>query len=201
MRDHEPDRYAGLGVRRAVANVNGPIAGALTGRLFSSLDEVDQTLRELDGTPDKSRLGANAIVGVSIAAARAFALTAEQPLWHWVNPPGVDVRLPVPHFNVINGGAHAANALDFQEFMIAPIGAPSLPDAVRAGAEVYARLRKELAEQGLASGLGDEGGFAPEIDSPEQVLALLLKWHCQLEQSEGDFRRFASAIHQVACDV
>ena len=174
LRDHD-DRYGGRGVRHAVANVNGPIADAVTGREFGSLQEVDDALRALDGTPDKSRLGANAIVGVSMAAARAFAAESGDPLWRYLTPSGVAPRLPVPHFNVVNGGVHAPNALDFQEFMIAPVGAPSLSEAVRAGAEVYAQLRTELAEGALATGLGDEGGFAPEISSPEQVLALLTK--------------------------
>lgn len=173
IRDSDDDRYGGQGVRRAVDHVNGPIADALVGHSFDSLDQVDQTLRELDGTADKSRLGANAIVGVSMAAARAFAQEQRQSLWQWLTPVGVTPRLPVPHFNVVNGGAHALNNLDFQEFMIAPVGAPSLPEAVRAGAEVYRRLRSALADRGMSTGLGDEGGFAPEIDSPEDVLALL----------------------------
>ncbi|HUO41127.1 MAG TPA: phosphopyruvate hydratase [Mycobacterium sp.] len=173
LRDHDETRYGGLGVQRAVAHVNGPIAEAVTGRSFASLDQVDDTLRDLDGTADKSRLGANAVVGVSMAAAQGFAVDAGQPLWRWLTPAGVVPRLPVPHFNVVNGGVHAPNALDFQEFMIAPIGAPSLPEAVRAGAEVYRQLRSALTERHLATGLGDEGGFAPEIDRPEDVLALL----------------------------
>ena len=174
LRDHDENRYWGLGVQRAVAHVNGPIAEALIGRSFASLERVDDTLRELDGTANKSRLGANAIVGASMAAAQAFALESGRPLWQWLTPDGVTPRLPVPHFNVVNGGVHAPNALDFQEFMIAPIGAPSLPEAVRAGAEVYGRLRAVLAERGFATGLGDEGGFAPEIALPEEVLALLV---------------------------
>ncbi|MFZ0717600.1 phosphopyruvate hydratase [Mycobacterium sp.] len=174
LRDHD-ERYGGLGVLNAVAGVNGPIAEALTSRPFSRLDEVDQTLRELDGTPDKSRLGANATVGVSMACAQAFALESGQPLWRWLVPEGVVPRLPVPHFNIINGGAHAINGLDFQEFMIAPLGAPSLQEAVRAGAEVYRRLRSTLVDRNLATGLGDEGGFAPEIDGEEEALALLTK--------------------------
>ncbi len=173
LRDHDDERYAGLGVRRAVANVNGPIADSLTSGPFTTLEQVDLALQALDGTPDKSRLGANAIVGVSMAAAKAFALESGQPLWQWLTPAGVNPRLPVPHFNVVNGGAHALNDLDFQEFMIAPIGAQSLPEAVRAGAEVYRRLRSVLADRNLATGLGDEGGFAPEISCPEDVLALL----------------------------
>lgn len=174
LRDHD-ERYGGLGVLRAVANVNGPIADALTGRPFAALDELDQTLRDLDGTVDKSRLGANAIVGVSMAAAQAFALASEQPLWQWLAPAGVAPRLPVPHFNVVNGGAHASNGLSFQEFMIAPLGAPSLPEAVRAGAEVYRHLRSTLVDRNLTTGLGDEGGFAPKVDDAEEALALLTK--------------------------
>jgi len=174
LRDHD-ERYGGLGVLNAVAGVNGPIAEALTSRPFSGLDEIDQTLRELDGTPDKSRLGANAIVGVSMAAAQAFAVESGKPLWQWLIPEGVVPRLPVPHFNVVNGGAHAINSLDFQEFMIAPIAAPSLQEAVRAGAEVYRCLRSTLVDRNLATGLGDEGGFAPDVDSAEEALALLTK--------------------------
>lgn len=172
LRDRD-ERYDGLGVRQAVANVNGPIAELLTNRLFTAVEQIDRELQALDGTPDKSRLGANAIVGVSMAAARAFALESGQSLWQWLTRPGVHPRLPVPHFNVINGGAHAVNELDFQEFMIAPIGAPSFSEALRAGAEIYRQLRSTLTDRGLATGLGDEGGFAPEISCPEDVLALL----------------------------
>ena len=158
----------------AVGNVNGEIADLLTGRTFSDLAELDRALIDLDGTPTKSRLGANAIVGVSMAAARAFAATTGQPLWRYLTPEGVTPRLPVPHFNVVNGGVHAPNDLDFQEFMIAPIGAPTLAEAVRAGAEVYAALRRRLATAGHATGLGDEGGFAPDITAPEDVLTELV---------------------------
>jgi enolase len=129
----------------------------------------------LDGTPNKSRLGANALVGVSMALARALAASAGPPLWRWLTPPGVAPSLPVPHFNVLNGGVHAPNALDFQEFMIAPLGAPSMAEAVRAGAEVYAALRHSLANRKLSTGLGDEGGFAPEVSEPEEVLQLLVE--------------------------
>jgi enolase len=116
LRDGDTERYGGQGVRRAVDNVNGPIADAVVGRSFDSLEQVDQTLRQLDGTADKSRLGANAIVGVSMAAAQAFARERRQPLWQWLAPADVTPRLPVPHFNVVNGGVHALNKLDFQEF-------------------------------------------------------------------------------------
>ncbi|MGA2527758.1 MAG: phosphopyruvate hydratase [Acidimicrobiales bacterium] len=174
LRDGDPARYGGKGVLKAVANVNSEIAETITGRHFADLAELDQALIELDGTENKARLGANAIVGVSMAAARAIALSAGVPLWRSLNPSGVTPRLPVPHFNVVNGGAHAPNKLDFQEFMVAPLGAPNMAEAVRAGAEVYVALRKLLSGKGFATGLGDEGGFAPEIDEPEEVLGLLV---------------------------
>ncbi len=174
LRDGDPARYGGKGVRRAVENVGGEINDAVAGRDFPDLAALDRALIELDGTETKSRLGANAIVGVSMAAARAFADAAGVPLWRYLTPDGVTPRLPVPHFNVVNGGVHAPNSLDFQEFMIAPVGAPSLAEAVRAGAEVYAALRARLARAGHATGLGDEGGFAPDITAPEDVLAELV---------------------------
>jgi enolase len=170
LRDGDPSRFSGQGVRTAVANVKGEIAKLLVGRSFADLAELDRAVIDLDGTETKSRLGANAIVGVSMAVARAGAQAAGEPLWRGLGPEGVAPRLPVPHFNVVNGGVHAANNLDFQEFMIAPIGAPTLTEAVRAGAEIYAALRRLLADKGFATGLGDEGGFAPEIDRPEDVL-------------------------------
>jgi enolase len=175
LRDHDPARYGGLGVLTAVGNVNGEITAAVRGRTFPDLAALDQALIELDGTANKSRLGANAIVGVSIAAARALAATAGQALWEYLTPAGVTPRLPVPHFNVVNGGAHAPNSLDFQEFMLAPIGAPSIAEAVRAGAETYAVLKKILHGKGYATGLGDEGGFAPDITRPEDVLTVLVE--------------------------
>ena len=173
-RDGDSTRYRGLGVLGAVGAVNGEIADLLCGRGWRDLAEIDAALIGLDGTPGKSRLGANAIVGVSMACARALARADGRELWDWLSPPGVTPRLPVPHFNVINGGVHAPNPLDFQEFMIAPLGAPSFPEAVRAGAEIYAELRGLLAGKGYATGLGDEGGFAPELAEPEDVLTLLV---------------------------
>ncbi len=174
MRDRDPKRYGGMGMRSTIASVTGPIQAPLAGRTFEGLADLDEVLRKLDGTPDKARLGANAIVGVSMAAARAFAALAGQPLWRYLTPPRVRPTLPVPHFNVLNGGVHAPNSLDFQEFMIAPIGAPDLAETVRAAAKVYAALRARLAEAGHATGLGDEGGSAPNIARPEDVLDLLL---------------------------
>lgn len=175
LRDGDASHFNGSGVLRAVANVNGEINAALAGRSFVDLDELDRTLIELDATANKSRLGANAIVGVSIAAARAFATSEGRELWEYLRPSGVTARLPVPHFNVVNGGVHAPNNLDFQEFMVAPLGAPSIAEAVRAGSEVYAKLKGLLTSRGFATGLGDEGGFAPQIDRPEEVLALLVE--------------------------
>lgn len=173
LRDGDPDRYGGKGVLTAVGHVNGEIAELLTGRSFDGLAQVDAAMIDADGTPTKARLGANAVVGVSMALARALA--GDRPLWQSLAPAGVPPRLPVPHFNVLNGGAHAANALDFQEFMVAPVGAPSFTEAVRAGAAVYGRLRALLREAGHATGLGDEGGFAPDIAAPEDVLRLLVR--------------------------
>ena len=174
LRDGDTARYGGKGTRTAVGNVNGPISEALAGGSFPDLAALDQALIDLDGTPNKSRLGANAIVGVSMAAARAFAAAAGVPLWRYLMPEGVTPVLPVPHFNVVNGGAHAPNSLDFQEFMLAPLGASSYGEAVRVGAEVYAALKARLAAAGFATGLGDEGGFAPDIAKPEDVLATVV---------------------------
>ncbi|MEO8829546.1 phosphopyruvate hydratase [Lapillicoccus sp.] len=174
LRDKDPQRYGGAGTSQAVANVEGPIADALNGRSFADLAEVDARLITADGTPNKASLGANAIIGVSMAAARGFADAAGTPLWTFLSPDGGRPALPVPHFNVVNGGAHAPNRLDFQEFMIAPLGAPSVAEAVRAGAEVYATLRHRLAAAGHATGLGDEGGFAPDLARPDEVLETLV---------------------------
>ncbi len=173
LRDGDLARYGGKGVTGAVDHVNGELSELLRSRSWESLAEVDQAMIDADGTPTKARLGANAIVGVSMALARALSVGGE--LFTYLTPDGVTPRLPVPHFNVLNGGAHAPNSLDFQEFMIAPIGAPSLPEAVRAGAAVYAKLRGLLQAAGFATGLGDEGGFAPDITRPEDVLALLVQ--------------------------
>jgi len=175
LRDGDQARYEGRGVLKAASNVNGEIAALLRGRSWNSLADVDQAMIDLDGTPNKSRLGANATVGVSMALSRALAVSARIPLWQWFAPDGVTPSLPVPHFNVLNGGVHAPNELDFQEFMIAPLGAPTMAEAVRAGAEVYAALRRELTGRKLSTGLGDEGGFAPEIGEPEEVLRLLVQ--------------------------
>jgi len=174
LRDGDTTRFGGSGVLIAVGNVNGEIADLLRGRQWESLAAVDEAMVEADGTTSKARLGANATVGVSMALARALAASSGQSLHAWLPGFGAPPRMPAPCFNVLNGGAHAPNALDFQEFMITPLGAPSVAEAVRAGAEVYAALRKRLAAAGHATGLGDEGGFAPELAEPEEVLEVIV---------------------------
>jgi enolase len=173
LRDGDKARYRGKGVRKAVANVNGPIAEALVG---SDADQnyVDAKMLALDGTEFKTRLGANAILAVSLAAARAIATDRRLPLYRAMGGEGA-VRLPVPLLNVVNGGAHADNPLDFQEFMIVPHGAPSFVEAMRYGVEVYQALRALLQKAGHTTAVGDEGGFAPRIRSHEAVLELLVK--------------------------
>ncbi|MDT7710350.1 MAG: enolase [Pseudonocardiales bacterium] len=172
LRDGDPGRFDGAGVLLAVGHVDSETADLLRVRSWSSLVEADAAMVAADGTASKARLGANAIVGTSMALARALAAAAGRPLHAWLPGFGAPARLPVPSFNVLNGGAHAPNALDFQEFMITPLGAPSIAEAVRAGAEVYAALRKRLAGAGHATGLGDEGGF--HLAEPEQVLAIIV---------------------------
>jgi len=165
--------FRGKGVTRAVANVNGEIADAVRGREVSDQRALDEALIELDGTGDKSRLGANALLGVSMAASRAAATAAGQPLWRHLGGDDAHV-LPVPAMNVLNGGVHADNPVDFQEFMVAPVGAGSFADALRVGAEVYQELKATLKQRGLSSAVGDEGGFAPSLDSNEAPLELLM---------------------------
>jgi enolase len=173
-RDGDPARYEGAGVRSVIDRIDNEIAEAIVGPVWASLEDLDAALCGLDGTPNKAHLGANAIVGVSMAAARAFAAFDGVELYQWFPPVGETARLPVPHFNVINGGAHAHNNLDFQEFMIAPLGAPTFSDALRAGAEIYRQLLRSLDAKSLSTGLGDEGGFAPELRAPEEALDLLV---------------------------
>ena len=174
LRDGDQARYSGAGVLTAVNNVNTEIADHLVGRDLNTLAEADEAMKGLDGTPNKARLGANAIVGVSMALARALATADGKPLHAWLPGFGQAPRIPVPCFNVLNGGAHAPNALDFQEFMVCPLGAPSMAEALRSGAEVYAALKKRLAAGGHATGLGDEGGFAPNLAEPEEVLEMIV---------------------------
>ena len=167
------ERWQGKGVTRAVANVNGEIAQALIGVDAADQAAVDRALIELDGTPNKSRLGANAILGVSLASAHAQAAEERLPLWRYLGGESARV-LPVPMMNVLNGGAHADNKVDFQEFMVVPCGAPSFSECLRIGTEVFHALKRTLHERGLATAVGDEGGFAPDLGSNEEALEMLL---------------------------
>src|SRR5512134_3911586 len=169
LRDGDGARFLGKGVDKAVRNVRDVIAPALAGLDAGDQAAIDSTLIELDGTPTKSGLGANAILAVSMACARAAAEAHELPLFRYLGGVGA-VTLPVPLMNIINGGAHADNNLDIQEFMIAPAGFTSFADALRAGVEVFHNLKKLLAKAGKATNVGDEGGFAPSLDSAEEAL-------------------------------
>ena len=167
------EAYGGKAVTHAVANAAGEIADAVRGLEAAEQEALDRRLIELDGTANKGRLGANAILGVSLAVAKAAAAEAAQPLFRYLG--GEDAtRLPVPMLNVINGGVHAANSIDLQEFMLVPVGAESFAEALRIGAETYHALKKVLSEQGLATGVGDEGGFAPDLPSSEQAVQAIL---------------------------
>ena len=167
------ESWSGKGVGRAVANVNGELAEAVRGIDPQDQEALDRTMIELDGTPNKGRLGANAILGVSLAAAKAAAAEVGQPLWRYLGGEAAHV-LPVPMMNVVNGGAHADNKVDFQEFMIVPVGAPSFAEALRLGVEVFHSLKSHLHERGLSTAVGDEGGFAPDLDSNEAALEALV---------------------------
>ncbi|MEL7164413.1 MAG: phosphopyruvate hydratase [Pseudomonadota bacterium] len=173
-RDGDKARYKGKGVLEAVAAVNGEIAEALLGIDATEQQEIDGTMIELDGTDNKARLGANAILGVSLATAKAAADWTSQPLYRYVG--GTSARiLPVPMMNIINGGEHADNPIDIQEFMIMPVAAHSIAEAVRMGSEVFHTLKKELSDAGLSTGIGDEGGFAPDISSTRAALDFILQ--------------------------
>jgi enolase len=176
LRDGDAARYGGKGVLRAVGHVNGEIAKAVAGRTLGSLadqEALDRALLDLDGTDTKSRLGANALLGVSLAAARAAAAATDQPLYRFLG--GSDAGLlPAPMMNVLNGGAHADNNVDFQEFMIFPVGAPSFAEALRWGAEVFHQLKQVLSGKGHATAVGDEGGFAPNLGSNREAIELVL---------------------------
>lgn len=175
LRDGDQTRFSGMGVLKAVRNITGPIANAVIGKSFGTIGELDRTLIDLDGTENKAELGANAILGVSMAFTRALAVSQGKELFEVLPTIGSQIpRLPVPCFNVLNGGVHAANRLDFQEFMICPVGMPTIAKAVQAGSEIYAVLKKQLAAAGHPVGLGDEGGFAPDITQPEEVLDALV---------------------------
>ncbi|HZV73188.1 MAG TPA: phosphopyruvate hydratase [Conexibacter sp.] len=167
------DAYLGRGVTKAVTNVNGEIATAVRGRDATNQAGIDRLLIELDGTPSKSRLGANAILAVSLAAAHAAAAEERQPLWRYLGGDAAHV-LPVPMMNVLNGGAHADNKVDFQEFMVVPWGARSFSEGLRMGTEVFHHLKKTLHDRGLGTAVGDEGGFAPDLASNEAALEVLM---------------------------
>ncbi len=174
LRDGDKARYGGKGVRKAVDAVNGEIFDAVGGMDAEAQVKIDETLIALDGTPNKARLGANAILGVSLAVAKAAAAANDLPLYRYVG--GTSARvLPVPMMNVVNGGVHADNPIDFQEFMIMPIGAPSLAEAVRMGSEVFHTLRKALKDAGHNTNVGDEGGFAPNLPSADAALGFIMK--------------------------
>jgi enolase len=174
LRDGDKSRYGGKGVLKAVENVRGPIKAALTGMDAADQPAIDRRMIELDGSDNKGVLGANAILAVSLAAARAAAAEAKKPLYAHLNRSG-EFLLPVPMMNIINGGAHADNSIDMQEFMILPVGAPNFREALRYGAEVFHALKKVLSERGLATGVGDEGGFAPNLPSNEAAIGVILE--------------------------
>ena len=174
LRDGDMSRYGGKGVSKAVASVNGEIFDAVSGMEAVDQVQIDQTMIDLDGTANKSRLGANAILGVSLAVAKAAAEEAELPLYRYIG--GTQARLlPVPMMNIVNGGAHADNPIDIQEFMIMPVGAPTIAEAVRMGAEVFHTLKKGLKDAGHNTNVGDEGGFAPALNSADEALGFIMK--------------------------
>jgi enolase len=173
-RDGDPSRYGGKGVLRAVEAVHGEIRSALLGADAADQRALDERLVELDGTPNKSRLGANAILGCSLAAAKAAAVDARMPLYRWIADSD-SYTLPVPMLNIVNGGAHAANSIDLQEFMLVPAGAATFAEALRLASETYQSLKGLLRERGLSTGVGDEGGFAPDLPSSEAAIELILE--------------------------
>jgi enolase len=173
LRDGDPARYGGKGVLKAVAHVEGEIAASLKGFDASRQADLDRRLIDLDGTPNKARLGANAILGVSMAAGRAAARAKGRPLYAYLAQGPVG-RLPIPMMNVLNGGKHADSALDFQEFMIVPRGAPTFAEALRYGAETFHALKSILKTRGYATSVGDEGGFAPDLRSQDEACDLIV---------------------------
>ncbi len=174
LRDKDPKRYGGKGVLKAVSNVNGPIQQLLKGKSIFEQEEIDRLMIELDGTENKGKLGANAILGVSLAVAKCAAAAKRLPLYRYLGGHEANL-LPCPMMNVINGGVHADNGLDFQEFMIRPIGAPTYKEALRYGAEVFHTLKGLIHERGLSTSVGDEGGFAPLLTSHEEALDLIVE--------------------------
>ncbi len=196
LRDGDKSVYGGKGVLKAVANVETEIAPAVVGLDADEQRTLDRTLIELDGTPNKSRLGANAILGVSLAVAKAAAARRKLPLYRWIVNDDAHV-LPVPMLNVVNGGAHAQNSLDLQEFMVVPAGADTFAEALRIGAETFHSLKSVLHERGLATGVGDEGGFAPELDSTEAAIDAVL----EAAERAGHRERVAIALDPAATEL
>jgi enolase len=174
LRDGDPKRYGGKGVRKAVANVEKKIASVVVGLEATDQRAVDRAMIDADGTPNKKKFGANAILSVSMAVARAAAASKRLPLWRWLGGANASL-LPVPCMNVINGGRHADNTVDFQEFMIAPSSAPSFTEAIRIGVETFHKLRDVLRKRGYSTGVGDEGGFAPDLKSNEEAVEVILE--------------------------
>ena len=196
LRDGDPSAYLGKGVLKAVGNVNGEIEAVVIGVDAADQRELDRTLIELDGTPTKSRLGANAILGCSLAAAKAAAADAGEPLYRWLGGDAART-LPVPLMNVVNGGAHAQNRIDLQEFMLVPAGTETFSEALRIGAEVYHRLKAVLHERGLSTAVGDEGGFAPDLESTEQAIEVIL----EAAERAGHRESVAIALDPAASEV
>ncbi|AFC23369.1 phosphopyruvate hydratase [Saprospira grandis] len=174
LRDQDPDRYMGKGVQQACQNIRGPITEALLGFNVFEQKAIDEILIALDGTPNKSRLGANAILGVSLAVARAGAQESGLPLYRYIGGLGAD-QMPVPMMNILNGGSHADNSIDIQEFMVMPVGATSFAEALRMGTEVFHQLKKVLKAKGHSTNVGDEGGFAPNLGSNEEAIETVLE--------------------------
>jgi enolase len=196
LRDGDAAVYMGKGVLRAVGHVNGEIADVVVGLDAADQRALDQALVDLDGTPTKSRLGANAILGCSLATAKAAATDASQPLYRWLGGDG-SRTLPVPLMNVINGGVHADNRLDLQEFMVVPAGAETFSEALRIGAEVYHSLKAVLHERGLSTAVGDEGGFAPDLESTERAIETIL----EAADRAGHRDRVSIALDPAASEV
>lgn len=174
LRDEDINRYNGKGVQKAVQNVIGPLNRLLLGKSIFNQNDIDQTMIQADGTKNKAHFGANAILGISLAVAKTAALASEKPLYRYLSQSN-DYTLPTPMMNILNGGEHANNSLEFQEFMIRPIGAPSFSEALRYGAEIFHSLKKLLKAEGHATSVGDEGGFAPNLKSDEEAISYILK--------------------------
>tara|TARA_Y100001936_G_scaffold166558_1_gene162776 strand:- start:1653 stop:2951 length:1299 start_codon:yes stop_codon:yes gene_type:complete len=176
LRDNDPSRFSGKGVLKAVANVNNTIAKKLTGMKFNNIDTIDRTLIELDGTENKSNLGANSILGVSLATIHAISSSNQVPLYQYIsNITNNKISLPVPMFNILNGGSHASNSTDIQEFMVIPSGLNSFSESLQFGAETYQSLKSLLSKDGKSTNVGDEGGFAPEMKSNQAAIEIILK--------------------------